>query len=125
MSRRTERVNFTLKRELGALIENEISDPRLAPVTSVTRVECAADLSVARVYISTLGSEAAQSSSLEALKSASGYLRRALAGRLRMRHVPRIEFRADDALREGARLLKVIDEVAESDRQAAEGRGGQ
>lgn len=118
-------MNFTLKRELGALIENEISDPRLAPVTSVTRVDCAADLSVARVYISALGSEAAQSSSLEALKSASGYLRRALAGRLRMRHVPRIEFRADDALREGARLLKVIDEVAESDRQAAEGRGGQ
>ncbi len=118
-------MSFTLKRELGALIKNEISDPRLAPVTSVTRVECAADLSVARVYISALGSEEAQSSSLEALESAAGYLRRALAGRMRMRHVPRIEFHVDDALREGARLLKVIDEVAESDRQAAEGRGDQ
>jgi len=55
MNKRNGRVNFTLQRELGMLIDESISDPRLAPMTSVTRVECTADYSTAHVYISSLG----------------------------------------------------------------------
>ena len=82
MNKRNGRVNYTLQRELGVLIDKSISDPRLAPMTSVTRVECTADYSIAHVYISSLGDSEVRQGSLEALESASGYLRREVNKRI-------------------------------------------
>ena len=56
MTRRGERVNHTIQRELGVLIEG-LSDPRLSKVISVTAVEVNRDLSVAKVYVSVLGTD--------------------------------------------------------------------
>jgi ribosome-binding factor A len=117
MNRRNGRVNFTLQRELGVLIDKSISDPRLAPMTSVTRVECTADYSIAHVYISSLGDSEVRQGSLEALESASGFLRREINKRIQIRHVPRLIFHLDDTLIEGANMLKMMDEVAQHDRK--------
>ena len=115
MNRRNGRVNFTLQRELGVLIDKSISDPRLAPMTSVTRVECTADYSIAHVYISSLGDSEVRQGSLEALESASGFLRREINKRIQIRHVPRLIFHLDDTLIEGANMLKMMDDVAKQD----------
>ncbi|MFW6175149.1 MAG: 30S ribosome-binding factor RbfA [Chloroflexota bacterium] len=115
MSRRLERVNFTLQKELGHLIETQVSDPRLAPLTSVTRVDTSPDLAMARVYISVLGGEEESASSLAALQSAASFLRREMKSRVRMRFIPRIEFRLDDRIKEGTRMLEVINEVTRQD----------
>ena len=80
MSRRIERVNVTLRRELGGLVGKVIADPRLAPVTSITRVECSPDLGSARVYVSVMGGEEESERSIEALRSAAGLLRSRLRG---------------------------------------------
>jgi len=117
MNRRNGRVNFTLQRELGVLIDESISDPRLAPMTSVTRVECTADYSIAHVYISSLGDPEVRQGSLEALESASGFLRREIDKRIQIRHVPRLVFHLDNTLIEGANMLKMMDEVAQKDRK--------
>ena len=115
MNRRHGRVSITLQRELGQLIDETISVPRLAPMTSVTRVECTADFATAHVYISALGDDKVREGSLEALQSAAGYLRRAIDKRIHIRHVPRLVFHLDSALIEGAEMLKMMDEVARQD----------
>ena len=115
MNRRNGRVSITLQRELGQLIDKSISDPRLAPMTSVLRVECTADFATAHVYISALGDDEAREGSLEALQSAAGYLRREIDKRIHIRHVPRLVFHLDSALVEGAEMLKMMDEVARQD----------
>lgn len=115
MNRRNGRVSITLQRELGRLIDKSISDPRLAPMTSVLRVECTADFATAHVYISALGDDKAREGSLEALQSAAGYLRREIDKRIHIRHVPRLVFHLDSALVEGAEMLKMMDEVARQD----------
>ena len=115
MNRRNGRVSITLQRELGRLIDKSISDPRLAPMTSVLRVECTADFATAHVYISALGDDKAREGSLEALQSAAGYLRRGIDKRIHIRHVPRLVFHLDSALVEGAEMLKMMDEVARQD----------
>ncbi len=120
MNRRNGRVSFTLQRELGQLIDESISDPRLAPMTSVTRVECTSDFATAHVYISALGEPDVRQGSLEALESASGFLRREIDKRIHIRHVPRLVFHLDETLVEGADMLKVMDEVAEQDSQLPE-----
>ena len=115
MNKRNGRVNFTLQRELGVLIDESISDPRLAPMTSVTRVECTADYSTAHVYISSLGNPEVRQGSLEALESASGFLRREVNNRIQIRHVPRLVFHLDDTLVEGANMIKMMNDVAQQD----------
>ena len=68
MTRRTDRINHTMRRELGALIAEELRDPRLPRITSVTNVHCSADLQEARVLVSTLGSKAEQQKAIAALE---------------------------------------------------------
>ena len=63
-------------RELSNIIRNEIKDPRIHPLTSVSLVEVAPDLKTCKAYISVLGDEKAQQDTMEGLKSAAGYARR-------------------------------------------------
>jgi len=115
LNRRLERANFTLRRELGALTRTVVSDPRLAPMTSITRVECASDLGSAKVYVTVLGDDAARAESVEALKSAAGLLRNRLQDRVRMRRVPRLVFLPDEALAGATEMLALIDSVSADD----------
>ena len=115
MNRRNGRISFTLQRELGQLINESISDPRLAPMTSITRVECTPDFATAHIYISTLGESEVRQGSLEALQSASGFLRKEINTRIHIRHVPRLVFHLDETLVEGADMLKMMDEIALQD----------
>ena len=117
MTRRMERVNFTLRKELGSLIAEEVSDPRLAELTSITSVDCASDLGKARVYVTVLGDEQVRQSSLEALRSASGRLRNLVKRRVRMRRIPALEFMADSTIEDGAEILALIDRVKEEDQR--------
>jgi len=112
MSRRTERVNGLLLREISDIITGHINDPRLSAFTTVTGVDTSSDLSMAKVFVSVLGNQAAKEDTLAALRSASGFVRRSLRQRLTLRIVPAMDFRIDDSIERGAELIKLIDKVA-------------
>jgi len=120
LSRRIERVNVTLRRELGALVRRAIADPRLAPVTSITRVECSPDLASARVYVTVMGDEDACEQSMEALRSAAGLLRHRLRDRVLLRRLPRLTFVPDRTLADAAEMLALMDRVSEESAELAE-----
>ena len=63
-------------RELSNIIRNEIKDPRIHPLTSVSLVEVAPDLKTCKAYISVLGDEKAQQDTMEGLKKRGGVCRR-------------------------------------------------
>jgi len=121
LNRRIERVNVTLRKELSALVRTGIADPRLAPFTSITRVECAPDMGSARVYVSILGDDSECDESIDALQSAAGLLRHRLRSRVLLRRLPKLEFLLDRNLTEATDLLALIDRVAEEDGLFAEG----
>lgn len=120
-----ERVNVTLRSELGALLSTAIADPRLAPITSITRVDCNSDLSSARVYVSVLGEEEAIEQSLEALRSAAGLLRHRLKERVQLRRLPRLVFLSDRTLAAAADMLAFMDRVSEADSELQDRPTGQ
>ena len=120
-----ERVNVTLRSELGALLSRAIADPRLAPLTSITRVECSSDLSSARVYVSVMGEDETREGSLEALRSAAGLLRRRLKERVHLRRLPRLIFLPDRTLAAAADMLAFMDRVSEAGSGLAERPPGQ
>lgn len=105
------RINGEVRRELSAIIQNEIKDPRIHPMTSVVEVEVAPDLKSAKAYISVLGDEQAQRDTLEGLRSAEGYIRRALARTVNLRNTPEIRFVMDQSIEYGVHMSKLIDDV--------------
>ena len=111
MKIRPNRVAEEIKREIVDIIRTEIKDPRINPMTSVVTVEVAPDLKTCKAYISVLGDEASQQSTMKGLKSAEGYIRRQLAHELNLRNTPQITFILDQSIAYGVNMSKLIDEV--------------
>jgi ribosome-binding factor A len=110
--RKMARVNSALKREIGDLITRWLLDPRVSQLTSVSRVTTTRDLGRATVYVAILGSDAEQTETLAALESGRVALRHMLKSRMRMRHIPQLIFKLDEAQDAGAEVLAILDEVA-------------
>ena len=108
---RPERVANLMKREIADILANELRDPRLSSMVSVTDVEVTADLSFARVYVSVLPKDPAHDYTLDGLTRAAGFIRRALAPRLGLREVPELRFLMDESLEKGARVDELLRKI--------------
>ncbi|HAU38780.1 MAG TPA: 30S ribosome-binding factor RbfA [Phycisphaerales bacterium] len=135
-TRRTERVASLIRNTIGQLLLAKISDPRIDPAkTSVTRVEVPDDLLTAKVYVSVIGTEAEQRTTLRALRHAAGRVQELMMREIRLRHTPLLEFALDEKFKktlETYRLIQVaMDEIRQKEQQQsgepveAEGQNGQ
>ena len=106
------RINAEVQKELSRIIQQEIKDPRIHPMTSVVSAEVTPDLKYCKVYISVLGDADAQKSTIEGLKSAKAYIRRQLAATVNLRNTPELIFVADQSIEYGVHMTGLIDEVA-------------
>ncbi len=113
MTRRIERVNVLLQREISDLLRREVNDPRVSGVVSITEVDVSPDLRNAKVYVSVLGSDEEKASTFEGLKAASHFLHRELRGRVTMRRIPQLTFIQDRSMESGARMLSILEETSE------------
>ena len=104
---RVLRVREQLLRELSDIIQR-LRDPRLGFVT-IMDVEVSRDLGYATMYVSVLGDGAQET--MAALESALGYIRRELAQRLTIRHVPEIAVKYDETSERAARINAMIDRL--------------
>lgn len=121
---RTQRVADQIQRDVAALIQFEVDDPRIGLV-SVTGVEVSPDLAHAKVFVTSLGagaiggerSEADGRESTAALNGAAGYLRSLLARRLQLRVAPKLRFLYDASVERGRQLDELIDSALAADRE--------
>jgi len=114
------RVNEEVMRALSDILRNEIKDPRVRKITSVTQAAVAPDLKTCKVYISVLGSEEEQADTMKGLKSAAPYIRRQLASSLNLRNTPELTFILDGSIEYGVRMSKLIDDISAADRKQEE-----
>ena len=105
------RINGEVQKELSRIIQTEIKDPRIAPMTSVVAVEVAPDLKSCKAYISVLGNAQECQDTLAGLRSAEGYIRRQLAHTVNLRNTPEIRFILDQSIAYGVNMSKLIDDV--------------
>jgi ribosome-binding factor A len=115
--KRTDRVAQLLRQELADVIDRELKDPRVGFVT-VTEVRSSADLRSARVFVSVYGGEKEQATSLQGLQAASGFLKRELGRRMRLRRVPDLTFELDRGLDRARRLDDLIEAAERGDTEA-------
>lgn len=111
---RLQRIGAELQRVLSELISREVRDPRVGAVT-ITAVEVAADMGVARVLFVPFGGRHAPDEVQAGLDRAAGFLRGEAGRRLALRHAPRLEFVFDESIGRAERLTKLIDEASRSD----------
>ncbi|MCC6944816.1 MAG: 30S ribosome-binding factor RbfA [Thermomicrobiales bacterium] len=110
MTRRTRQVGDFLREELTDIIRTEVKDPRVGFFT-ITRVDIGPDLRNATAMVSVLGSEEEREDTLAALQSASGFIRRQLKPRLRMRQVPEIAFAGDRSMEHAQDIAVMLHEL--------------
>ena len=112
MSRRTERLASTIQQELAQIIQRELNDPRLTGMPSITRVKVSEDLSVADVFITSMGTAGQQTAAVNALRHSAGMMRTRLTRMLSIRQVPFLRFQIDEQLKKEMAVLELIDRAA-------------
>jgi len=112
---RSHRVADFIQREIVDLIRNEVNDPRMSEMLTVSSVEVSRDLGTAKIHYTILNAEDGEREDTEeALKKANGFLRRKLASRLNTRSVPQLRFYYDDSIERGAHMSSLIDSAVAS-----------
>ena len=104
------RVASTFGEEITAMLEGELSDPRIAPCY-VTEVILAPGGKSCRVLVAVQGNEAEEASTLEGLMAARGYIRTEIRDRMGVRHVPELSFAIDRSEKMGARMAELLGRI--------------
>ena len=104
---RIDRISEEVKKELSNVVR-DLKDPRITTVVSVVNVKVTKDLKFAQAYISVFGDEKAQKGVLDALKSASGFIRREIGRRINLRNTPEFTFELDNSIDYGAHINQVL-----------------
>lgn len=119
IKQRSRRVAEQIKKEISEILNQELKDPGLMELISVMAVEVSGDLRFAKVYVSIFGSTKEQKRVLKILGKAAGFVRFEIGKRIRLRHIPEIEFFLDRSLEYSARIegvLKKLDMDAGADK---------
>ncbi len=111
---RTERIGAELRRELVAILRDEVRDPRLHRVT-LQEVRVSRDLSWAKVYFTCFPLDEGSQEQARLLNGKlAGFLRAQLARRVRLRTIPQLHFEHDESIARGEHLTHLIDEALAS-----------
>jgi ribosome-binding factor A len=112
------RVANTFSEEIGAMLEGELSDPRIAP-SYVTDVVLAPGGKSARVFVAVYGSADEEDSTLEGLTAARAYIRSQLRDRMGVRHVPELSFAIDRSEKMTGRMDELLSRIRKRDKKLA------
>jgi ribosome-binding factor A len=115
---RQEKLGELIAAELSELLRTRVKDPRVG-FASITHVEVSGDLRHAKVFVSVMGTPEEQKETMKGLRNANGFLRHELATRLVLRYMPELAFKLDTSIEEGARILALINQVEQEDREMA------
>ena len=112
--RRVSRVAEQIKREIGQMLIQDIKDDRVgAGMVSVTDVDVSGDLQHAKIFVSIYGTDEAKAETMAGLKAATGYVRRELGHRVRLRRTPEVIFLEDRSIERGNRVLSLINKISQ------------
>ena len=108
--KRSQRIQELLLGEISKLLQDGLKDPRIGFAT-LTRVEVSDNLKHAKVFVSVMGSEKEKKQTLEALKSAKGFIRNYLGKNLYLRYLPELEFKKDENAEHVEKITRILNNL--------------
>lgn len=116
--KRIKRIESELKKEISVMINTELKNPNIAPITSITEINLTDDLQSAKIFVSVFGKDYEKRDTIEALQQSIGYIKRELGKRMKLRHIPDLTIILDEHIEEAMRLEKLISDVIKKDNEA-------
>ena len=108
---RPARVAHIVRAVVSDAISHKLNDPRIEPLSSVTRVEVSGDLEYAKVFVSVMGDASVRRRTMAGLNSAGGLVQRLVARQLPIRHCPQLSFHLDESIQRAAQTIQLINET--------------
>jgi ribosome-binding factor A len=100
-----------MREEIATFLANDVKDPRIMGLVTVTAVEVTRDLRHAKVFVSVLGSESQRAATFDGLEGVAAHLRGRVGRALRLRVAPEIEFRNDESVAHAAKIEQLLAQV--------------
>lgn len=116
-NKRINRISEEVKKAISYTISNDLKDPRVSSMTSVTHVEVTKDLRYANIYISVLGNDKEKNNTIKGLESAKGFIRNEIGNKIDLRYIPEPVFYLDESIERGIYMSKLIDKVNKKDKR--------
>ena len=105
---RMERINEEVRKAISEVIRDELHDPQISDMVSITSVEVTRDLKYAKVMVSVYDSEKLREKSVQTLNRASGFIGREVGKRVDLRRMPQLQFKLDTNIEYGIRMSRLI-----------------
>ncbi len=118
---REKRLAEEIKKIVSDIIRNELKDPRISPMTSITEVNLTKDLRYVNIYVSILGDEEEKRETIEGLTRASGFIRREIGKNIKARYTPEVIFKLDNSIERGIHMYNIITKVSEQEKSVSDG----
>lgn len=123
-NRRPDRVAEAIREEVATFLSQDVKDPRVVGLVTVTAVDVSRDLRVATVYVSIYGSDAERAATADGLASVAGHLRARIGRTLRLRLAPEIVFKPDESIARAARIETLLSQLKDAPQPPGEDERG-
>ncbi len=110
MSERILRVNSEIQKAISYIIQNEIKNPKIRGLITVTKVDTTADLDQSKIYLS-IFEEDTREEVFNQIKHSAGFIRRELAKAVDLRKVPFLTFYLDTSYEYGSKIEETINRI--------------
>lgn len=110
---RLERINSEIKKAIAYIIDNELRDPQLDAIISVSGVDVTPNLEHAKVYITSIGNTPSDEV-IARIKGAAGFIRGELSKRVKLRITPRLEFILDTSEEYSSKIESILKNITYS-----------
>ncbi len=114
---RKQKLASVLRDVIAEAVHHRVQDPRIDPLTTITRVEMSGDLLIAKVFLTVSGGEVQERQTLQAIRHAGGYIQRLVAREVSLRLCPELRFEIDERAK---KVQVTLDILAENRRERGE-----
>ncbi len=116
---RIERINSEIQKAVSHILDNDIRDPQIDAIVSVSSVETTPDLSYCRVFITSIGSTPTDEV-VARIKGAAGFIRGKLSKMIKLRITPRLEFIKDESVEYASNIENILKNITYSTQEDEE-----
>ncbi|MDH5637742.1 MAG: 30S ribosome-binding factor RbfA [Nitrospinota bacterium] len=110
---RADRLSEEIIKNVASIVREDMRDPRLGGMISITRAEVSKDLKYATIHVSVFGSDKEKTNAKTALDRGAGFIRGRLGEKMRVRVLPQLRFKLDDSIEHGARIAELLKKAEE------------
>lgn len=110
---RIQRLNSLLKEVISEVVRNDVRNPKVPTLITITQVDISNDLHHAKVYISVIGTQAEKEQTIEALQSAAGFISVQASKKVVLRYFPTLTFKLDNSVEQQFRIDSLLGKIHE------------